>query len=224
MTIGRPTLARQAYAEIQSKILSGELSAGQRLLPDELAQKLAVSQTPIKEALALLERDGLVTGTDRRASLVRRFSVADIGEIYEARILLETNALAVGFHAGKIDAGFVRKASDLVQAQLKLMPARSQAILVKAIALDREFHELIMKLGGNEVLTGWHQSIQLRIQTVRTYSVETYVFERVRLEHQRIIDALASGRVEEMVAALRDHLASSRDDLIARRPDELPVR
>ncbi|BDA83134.1 GntR family transcriptional regulator [Aureimonas sp. SA4125] len=224
MTIGRPTLARQAYAEIQSKILSGELSAGQRLLPDELAQELAVSQTPIKEALALLERDGLVTGTDRRASLVRRFSVADIGEIYEARILLETNALSTGFAASRVDAAFIRKASDLCQAQLRLMPARSQGVLVKAIALDREFHEMIMKLGGNEVLTGWHQSIQLRIQTVRTYSVETYVFERMSREHQRIIDAFAGGRIEEMVAALRDHLVSSRDDLIARRPDELPVR
>ena len=224
MTIGRPTLARQAYTEIQSKILSGELSAGQRLLPDELAQKLAVSQTPIKEALALLERDGLVTGTDRRASLVRRFSASDIAEIYEARILLETNALSVGFDAGRIEQTFLRKAADIFQAQLKLMPARSQSVLIKAIALDREFHEMVMKLGGNEVLTGWHQSIQLRIQTVRTYSVDTYVFERVKREHQRIVDAFAGGVAEEMMAALRDHLISSRDDLIARHPDELPVR
>lgn len=224
MTIGRPTLARQAYAEIQSKILSGELSAGQRLFPDELASALSVSQTPVKEALALLERDGLVTGSDRRASLVRRFTVADIGEIYEARILLELNALTTAFQAGRIDDAFVAVAAGLMEAQMKLMPPKTKGILAKAISLDRDLHEAIMRAGGNELLTAWHQSIQIRIQTARTYSIENYQFERARREHETMLDAFRSGRLDRMEGALRDHLVSSRDDLVSRHPDELPVK
>jgi DNA-binding GntR family transcriptional regulator len=224
MATGRPTLARQAYAEIQGKILSGELSAGQRLFPDELAQALAISQTPVKEALALLERDGLVTGTDRRASLVRRFLVSDILEIYEARILIETHALSTGWQAGRIDERFVASLSELAAAQFRLLPARSKTALGKAISLDREFHESIVRTGGNSVMTGWHQSIQMRLQTVRTYSVDNYVSERVRTEHAAILDALRGHDLPAMVAALRHHLESSRDDLVARHPDELPVK
>lgn len=224
MATGRPTLARQAYAEIQNKILSGELSAGQRLFPDELAQELAISQTPIKEALALLERDGLVTGNDRRASLVRRFLVEDIVEIYEARILIETNAVTAGWSAGRVDAAFIDGLATLAAQQFQILPARNKAALGKAIALDREFHDRLVRLGGNSVLAGWHQSIQMRLQTARTYSIDTYVAERVRIEHTAVMDAFRSGDAEAVVAALRHHLESSRDDLVARHPDELPVK
>ena len=224
MATGRPTLARQAYAEIQNKILSGELSAGQRLFPDELAQELAISQTPIKEALALLERDGLVTGNDRRASLVRRFLVRDIVEIYEARILIEVNTVTAGWHAGRVDAAFIDALSEIVDQQFQILPAKSKAALGKAIALDREFHERLVKLGGNSVLTGWHQSIQMRLQTARTYSIDNYVSERVRVEHTAIMRAFKAGDLHAIVAALRHHLESSRDDLVARHPDELPVK
>src|SRR5689334_6450740 len=90
----RQTLAEQAYEELQSQIMSGALPAGQRLLPEELAERLAISQTPVKEALAALERDGLVEGVSRRASNVRRFSAEDVEEIHQARILIELDAIA----------------------------------------------------------------------------------------------------------------------------------
>lgn len=224
MAIGRPTLARQAYAEIQNKILSGELAAGQRLRPDDLAHALAVSQTPVKEALALLERDGLVTVTDRRASSVRRFTPADILEIYEARLLLEINAITSALQAGRIDRAFIRQVARIIDAQQALFPATTSAVLAEIIALDRQLHESIMVQGGNALLTGWHRSIQLQIQTARTYSPENYDVDRSRREHQRFLEALQGGDPDRIVAALRDHLLYSRDDLIQRHPDELPLR
>jgi DNA-binding GntR family transcriptional regulator len=224
MTIERPTLARQAYAEIQNKILSGEFAAGQRLLPDVLANALAVSQTPVKEALALLERDGLVTGTDRRASSVRRFTPQDVLEIYEARILLEVNAITTALDRGRIDSDFTGKLEEIAAAQLALFPPATKDVLVEIIALDRKLHETIMEAGGNRLLTEWHRSIQLQLQTVRTYSLDNYDLERSRREHQRILDALRAGNRDGIVLALRDHLVSSRDDLVRRHPDELPLR
>ena len=80
-TLRRSTLAELAYEELQEQIVSGRLPAGRRLLADEIADSLAISQTPVKEALARLEREGLVEGESRRGSAVRRFTLGDIEEM-----------------------------------------------------------------------------------------------------------------------------------------------
>ena len=68
VALKRLTLAEQAYEELQEQIVSGRLPAGQRLLADELADAMAISQTPVKEALARLELDGLVEGAGNTMS------------------------------------------------------------------------------------------------------------------------------------------------------------
>ncbi len=219
MAILRPTLARQAYTEIQKKILSGELPSGHRLFAEELASELSISQTPVKEALALLERDGLVVGQERRGSLVREFCRADILQIYEARILLELNALATGFREGRVDATFLEQMIESFQMQQDLARTPTKAALVEIISLDRGFHEMILGLGRNEVLGGWHQTILWQTQTVRTYSLATYSFERAREEHQRILDTLGSGDLARATDALFDHLVASRNELLTRVPE-----
>jgi DNA-binding GntR family transcriptional regulator len=215
----RPTLARQAYAEIQKKILTGELSGGQRLFAEELASELAISQTPVKEALALLERDGLVVAAERRASLVREFSSRDIQEIYEARMLLELNAVAAGVREQRIDQPFLDRMTETFGLQEELARAPSKAALVEIISLDRSFHETIVSLGRNEILSGWHQTILWQTQTVRTYSLGNYSFERAREEHQMMLDALRSRDLQRITDALFNHLIASRNDLLLRVPE-----
>jgi DNA-binding GntR family transcriptional regulator len=223
MAIVRPTLARQAYAEIHKKILTGELPGGQRLFAEDLASELAISQTPVKEALALLERDGLVVGQERRGSLVREFTRDDIRQIYEARILLELNAVASGFREGRVDQRFLDQMEESFEMQQELAAAPSKAALVEIISLDRGFHEMIVALGRNDVLSGWHQTILWQTQTVRTYSLATYSFERAREEHQSILDALRSGDLQRVTDALFSHLVASRNELLTRvRPGITP--
>jgi DNA-binding GntR family transcriptional regulator len=223
MAIVRPTLARQAYAEIHKKILTGELPGGQRLFAEDLASELAISQTPVKEALALLERDGLVVGQERRGSLVREFTRDDIRQIYEARILLELNAVASGFREGRVDQRFLDQMEESFELQQELAAAPSKAALVEIISLDRGFHEMIVALGRNDVLSGWHQTILWQTQTVRTYSLATYSFERAREEHQSILDALRSGDLQRVTDALFSHLVASRNELLTRvRPGITP--
>jgi DNA-binding GntR family transcriptional regulator len=76
--IVRSTLAEQAYTDLRAQIMSGRLPAGHRLLPEELALALAVSPTPIKEALVRLDQDGLVAMETRRGAVVRRFTAQDV--------------------------------------------------------------------------------------------------------------------------------------------------
>lgn len=220
----RPTLADQAYEELQDKIVSGQFSAGQRLMADQLAESLSISQTPVKEALVRLEQEGLVEVASRRASTVRRFTLADIGEIYEARLLLELHAATSGLEKGAVTPQFVDRLTRIFHEQMACVERRSQDGLAAAIDLDRGFHELIVGLGANRLMSNWHRVVQRQMQTVRNYSLHQYDLGRARREHGAIVAAFAAGKREAIVEALIAHLTASRDEILSRPPEELPMR
>jgi DNA-binding GntR family transcriptional regulator len=220
----RLTLAEQAYEELQEQIVSGRLAAGQRLLAEELAGELAISQTPVKEALARLALDGLVEGTSRRASVVRRFTVADIEKIYEARLLLELHATAAGLVAGRATPQFVDRLQAIFDEQMTEISRQTTQGLAEAIRLDREFHELLVSIGDNPLIAGWHRMALRQTQTIRNYSLERYDINRVRREHGAIVEAMRTGDAGKVAAALGFHLAASRDEFLSRRPEDLPLR
>lgn len=221
--LSHATLAEQAYEELRARIVSGQLPAGQRLLAEELANELAISPTPVKEALAALERDGLVQGTARRASSVRRFTPADIAEIYDARILIETHALASLLQERRVEATFIATLQGIFAEHMRHAERRTPAGLAEAIRCDREFHEAIVAQGRNSVLAGWHRIVLRQTQTIRFYSLAHYDVSRARNEHGAIIAAL--GREDPVaVEALRRHLLASRAEMLSRPADHLPVR
>jgi DNA-binding GntR family transcriptional regulator len=220
----RSTLAEQAYEELRSQIVSGRLRGGERLLADELADKLAISQTPVKEAIAQLERDGLVEGTARRASVVRRFTPADIVEIFEARMLLELHATESAFTAGRVTPAFAVHIRALFEAHIAEVRKQNAEALAEAIRLDREFHEALVELGANETIAGWHRIVQRQTQTIRNFTLKTYTLERTTREHAAIVEAIERGDAAATLAALKAHLTESRDAMVSRAPEELPVR
>jgi DNA-binding GntR family transcriptional regulator len=220
----RPTLADQAYSELQDQIISGQLQAGQRLMADQLAEALSISQTPVKEALVRLEHEGLVEVASRRASTVRRFTLADIEEIYEARLLVETHAASIGLEQGRVTAAFVDGLRTVFRDQMSFIARQDADGLAGAIRLDRVFHEMIVGLGQNRLISGWHRMVQRQMQTVRNYSLRHYDLTRLREEHGAIIDAFVAGDGAVVMAALRAHLTASRNEILSRPPEELPTR
>ena len=216
------TLAEQAYEELQSQILSGRRPAGQRLLPDRLADELAISMTPVKEALALLERDGLIEGQSRRASAVRRFTREDIVQIYEARLLFELNALAEGRKAKRITAEFLARLERAHVAQKRHATRNTREDLAEALRYDRQFHECIVDLTRNYLMIGWHRIILLQTQSIRTHSLETYNTPRSWQDHGAVLEALKSGNFADATRILRVHINGSRDQLASRRQEDLP--
>lgn len=218
----RRTLAEQAYDELQSQILSGKLAAGQRLLAEELAGRLEISPTPVKEALALLERDGLIDSASRRASVVRRFSPADIIEIYEARSLIELSAIAVGFRRHRITPAFLDALDDVLARHELYTMKRSPTDLAEALRLDRLFHSMLVGLAENRLYTDWHTTVQYQVQTVRAYSIALYDTEITRPGHDAIMRALRGGQLRPASKALEQHLRTSRDSILARPPEDLP--
>lgn len=220
----RLTLAEQAYEELQEQIVSGQLSAGQRLLADQLADAMAVSQTPIKEALTHLARDGLVEGVSRRGSVVRRFTRSDILQIYEARTLLEVHAVTAAIDAGRIGKPLIDGLTRLFEQQMTEGRRQTAAGLATAIELDRAFHKTLVSVAENDLLADWHGVVLRQTQTFRNYSLARYDMIRVEREHGAIIQGLREGNPERVAEALRTHLANSRDEFLSRPPEDMPLR
>lgn len=220
----RATLAEQAYEELRSQIVSGRLRAGDRLLADELADRLAISQTPVKEAIAQLERDGLVEGAARRVSVVRRFSPEDIVEIFEARMLAELHSVSAGFAAGRVTPEFAAQLRAIFAEHISEVEKQSEEALADAVRLDREFHEALVGLGANATIADWHRVVLRQTQTVRNFTLKSYTLERTRREHAAIVEAIERGDADATIEALRYHLTASRDAMLSREPEDLPLR
>src|SRR5215813_8929634 len=93
-------LVDKLAAELQARVLSGELPSGTRLRQETLAEQFGVSRTPVREALRKLQASGLVELQPRRGALVRRHSACEIRDAYEVRAELES--LAAGLAAERI--------------------------------------------------------------------------------------------------------------------------
>jgi DNA-binding GntR family transcriptional regulator len=209
----RATLADQVHRELRSRILGGQLPGGHRLLPEELAVDLSISQTPVKEALLRLEADGLVVSEVRRGSVVRLFTLKDVEELYEARILIELDAVGSAFERQAITPELLDELSRNLEQHAFHLKRDTLKDLTTALSFDREFHHQLILARDNAVIAAWHQRVLTQTHTAYVYLASDT--SRVFAEHRDILDALKAGSVAQAKEALGRHLIRSRESLLA---------
>ena len=137
-----PTLTREAYERLRAEIVRGEIRPNQRLIAADLAERLEISRTPIREALQLLESDGLVE-VAKRGYVVREHTSEEIREIYEVRAGLE--GMAVRLAAERATDAQLQAIVDLHADDTTLAnSARDHLVEVNAA-----FHDAIVQAAGN---------------------------------------------------------------------------
>jgi DNA-binding GntR family transcriptional regulator len=208
----RATLSEQVHQELRARILGGQLPSGHRLLPEELANDLAISQTPVKEALLRLEADGLVVSGLRKGAAVRRFTLKDVEDLYEARIFIEIAALEAAFARGAVTTTLLDELSENLERHAFHLARDTMKDLTTALAFDREFHHRLVETRDNAVITGWHERILAQTHTAYVYLVNDT--SRVYGEHRDILEALRAGSVGQARDALERHLQRSRQTLL----------
>jgi DNA-binding GntR family transcriptional regulator len=208
----RSTLAEQAYQELRSRILSGRLPGGTRLLPNELAADLGISATPIKEACAKLEADGLIVSSARRGMVVRQLTAADVTELYNARILLEKGALERAIAMGAITQDLLAGLADSLERHGLYARGGTLDDLSSALSHDRDFHRLLVAAAGIGMVSEWHGRIVGQTHTVFVSIPGNY--ERSVHEHQEILEALQGRAKKTAIAALERHLTRSLENTL----------
>lgn len=208
MNMIKTTLAEQAYQELRSRIVTGRLPGGQRLLPNELAADLGISPTPVKEACLRLEADGLVVTSSRRGMVVRSFNEEDVEELYAARVLIEKGAIDAAFNAGRIDDALEQKLKESLEKHRQFAKGVSLDDLSKALAYDRSFHSALVDTARIPMISESHGRILGQTHTVFVSVPGDY--SRSVLEHQDILDAVIARDKTQILEALQRHLERSR--------------
>jgi DNA-binding GntR family transcriptional regulator len=203
---------RQASHELVADVLreaitTGQLQGNQPLPQDEIASQLQVSHIPVREALRQLQSEGLVTYQANRGATVAALTPAEIREIYEIRILLETAAIR-GATARLTPA-------QLEQAHVILAKAERATDAASWGALDVEFHQLIYHLGDRPRLG---EMIAGLLRRVDRYWLSRGLMLKHRAEfeaeHRELLGAIARRDPAQAAELLERHLTAASERLV----------
>jgi DNA-binding GntR family transcriptional regulator len=200
------SLQEQAYQALRTRILSGELAPGQRLVETQLAEILQVSRTPIREAIRQLQRDTLITADDRGNLRVTQISAEDVVQLYDCRMALER--LSVEGACQHATPQQLRAMEVLVDKAERMVDRQHSPFMLE---LDYQFHHHIAECSGNPWLVAlvdqvFDKMTLLRLQTTR---LDPQVLE-IRCEHRAIYEAIAERGIEVAIEAIESHLIASK--------------
>lgn len=212
----RRGLRDDVYDRVLELLLSGALPPGARLGIDRIASDLEVSPTPVREALALLERTGLITRELSKGYRVAQpLSIEQINELFDARLILEAGAMELaerapqGLHAALLEA---HAAHELAAQQLLDVEDTMPVPVVQAyFAADVRFHDVVREFARNHFVSEMSVSLSTHLHLMRqTLRNGRSDVEFALVEHRAIIDAVGSGVPGAGVAAMREHITNVR--------------
>ncbi|ARJ05271.1 GntR family transcriptional regulator [Cnuibacter physcomitrellae] len=197
----RPT---EAHQRLRALIMAGVIPPGQRINIEDAARQLGVSPTPVREALAGLESEGLVVKVPLRGYRTTELLTRDeLVELYELRNVLEPHAAAAA--ARRRDPGSVQALGEEL-ATMATRPAPLPAIELSAH--DERLHTLIFEGAGNGLITRTYGRTHCHLHIFRLSYSGTYGHHTVD-EHAVVVEAIEAGDALAAEAAMRDHLDRS---------------
>ena len=197
------------FQTLRQAILRGRLQPGERLMEIHLAQKLGVSRTPVREAIRMLELEGLVSMVPRRGAIVAEITVSDLEDVLEVREALEE--LAVKKACQNMNEEQLEK---LKQAAKRFSDCLEEDLLASAQA-DVDFHEIICEATKNkrlvQILNNIREQIyRYRLENLKDRSTHANLVE----EHAAICCALEERSEEKASEAVRIHIEHQKRSII----------
>ncbi|SDP50529.1 DNA-binding transcriptional regulator, GntR family [Pedococcus dokdonensis] len=203
------------YTELRRQILDLELAPGQRLFEPELATRLQVSRTPLREALRLLLAEDLLDQLPTGGMVVRPLSAREIEELYTVRASLE----------GLLTAEAARRVDDAGLATLRGLVERNAALVdlpTDAMNAGHEFHLAIGELAGHEWASRLHAQVDGQMARYRAFTNQTQERRTLALaEHRQILKAIEARDPDRARTLAERHVLAARDTALAAIGDRL---
>lgn len=192
---------------IRREILSGSLAPEQPLMEREIAAELGVSRTPVREALFILQGEGLVELVPRRNARVRRVTYTDISQIYSLRLVLET-------HSAESAARFATPSTILAieTALLRQKNLGRDCTALEQADADLAFHRAVASASGSTILTTILQQVLAFTATLR--SRIKYDVSRTRIvlaQHKDILTAIKDRDPKLASKRMAEHIGMSTE-------------
>ncbi len=204
-------MAEAALAELQDSILSGELAPGAPLRLEDLAARLGMSISPVREAVRRLENLGLAVHVPHRGARVSELALDDLRDTYEVRLVLEPLAVrrAAARFTGEDAAAARAHLADYAQARERDEPQSARAA-------HAAFHFALYAASGSEWLLRLIRPAWENCERYRAISLQSPSSREIEREHERILDACARHDPDRAAAELTRHLAATAN-LVARQ-------
>jgi DNA-binding GntR family transcriptional regulator len=193
---------------LRKAIVDAEMRFGETLSEEALSEALGVSRTPVREALARLQLQGLVTIVPKKGTFVFAPTEEDVAELCVFRFMLETQALRECLAKAR------EAALDAMKGAIAAMDAAQASGTRHDYArADTAFHEVFFLHCGNRYLGNAYRSVSGRVAALRTHLSVPLEGEQARsmAEHRLMVEAFAAGRLADLDAILRQHIMRARD-------------
>lgn len=197
------SLTKTTADRIRDAIILGELGLGTKLSEQRLAEMLDVSRSPVRDALAILQSEGLVNVSPKRGSFVFTPELVDVDDLCEHRCVLETISLRKGISTNR----------ESLVCNLERIHTKMEIAVKKSNAKgytkgDIEFHNIIIKYGNNRSITSTYQRTIGPLMALRSHLFVNMndTLNRSMDEHIKIIDACKRGKADVAVALVKEHI------------------
>lgn len=197
------TLVDQAARAILAATARGEVLPDDRLVEADIARALGISRVPVREALRLLESQGVVVSIPYKGMRLMSVTNRGVGEIMRVRATLEALALQETEARGGPDAESLEEAHAAVARYAAAMTGTDGAELVAA---DEAFHAALCHMADNTVLCAIWTGVARQLSVVWALGHATRPHARTLAEHRRILETIEAGQYAEAAETLRDHL------------------
>ncbi len=202
-------LAERIYLKLKNDIFDFRLLPGDRFTETEVAERMGVSRTPVREALFRLQRENYVDVLYRNGWRVRPFNFEYFEDLYDVRTVLECAA--------------VKRICDrdAVAPQLHelkriwLVPEEERIADIGTLsALDERFHEMLVEAAGNGEMARIHHSVSERIRIIRRLDFTKQVrIDATYSEHGKIARAIIQRRSDQAQMMLKAHIEASKNEV-----------
>lgn len=207
-----------AYHSLLTRILSGEYPAGTRLREEALAASLAISRTPVRQALQRLQAEGLVQMQHNRGATVVGYGDRQVDQILELRSMLEGYAAREA--ASHIDGGRLAEMASLCEAMEAELVTGSTPRFQLISELNLEFHRAIHMSSANQYLVSIISGIirfPLVVRSFSQYSAEE--MQRSFSHHRELVAALAAADGSWAESVMHAHVGAAHASLRRSRID-----
>jgi len=207
---------------LRALILTGEYGPEERLVEEQLAERLGVSRTPVRQALTMLEAEGLVEIAPNRGATVCSFSIEDVWDIYDLRAVLEGHAArrAAG-RIGNSELARLREVTGEMEGLAGRFEDHEEEIRT-LVGLNQEFHGIIVEASRNrrlQRLINRTVEIPLMFKAFFWYTPHERIISNHY--HRQILEALEKGDADRAEIIMREHVYEGRDFVIGALKEDM---
>ena len=190
------------FKTLRQAILKGELEPGERLMEIQLAERLGVSRTPIREAIRKLELEGLVLMIPRKGAEVAKISESNLRDVLEVRRSLEE--LAAELACQRMDAEALKDLEDAQKAFIQAVESGETMTMAEA---DEPFHDVIYMGTGNTRLVQILNNLREQMYRYRVeYLKDERNYPTLMREHSEIVEGLMTKDKGRVTEAMHKHV------------------